>query len=545
MKRGIMKTALTLVMAAVVALCISLPAFAMSGETAGTSLLFTYYDLRSAASGGLGVTDNYFTVTNTATDKWVQAHVRVRTGAKSIELLDFDILMSPTDTFTFDLYEDNGATVFASCDTKTLIDSGFTPNFDRNLDGTDDCYVLDSNTFPQMISLIAVCLPDIDEAEQLAQTKKGYVEVIGEGVIWACSTNKNKCWDACETTDTFTIPGKLLQHCTNSDLSIVDNCNSDVDSMYPVLIGRQYYATVEGGGIGGGLRTVTRFAQLNGEVLDQYAPLVLHCENFNAEAASADCAGADQGPCFAYVGATTNSVAEGADDMNHCLYTSKILVANDVSNKFGAGATFGPTILDNRVASPRNGTLAQAAANIGIIMATMNDAQSTDDGGDFDTWGDKQWADSHYFAVPAPNVYDISTAFSFIFPFQHFIGENDYITVQTIYDTEENKRTLDLPKFISPGLPTPTSPGEEAALFKLNAPFAEGWLRFAVTATNATTGCTESVIDTTSCAVSNAGTPTTPYVPAWTGAVFNYGTSHISASHFQFNNMDIANDIMR
>ena len=136
MKRGIMKTALTVVMAAVVALCISLPAFAMSGETAGTSLLFTYYDMRSTANGGLGLTDNYFTVTNTATDKRAQAHVRIRTGSASIELLDFDILMSPTDVFTFDLYDDNGETVFASCDTKTLIDSGFTPNFDRNLDGT-------------------------------------------------------------------------------------------------------------------------------------------------------------------------------------------------------------------------------------------------------------------------------------------------------------------------------------------------------------------------------------------------------------------------
>ncbi len=129
MKRGIMKTALRVVLVAVVALCISLPAFAMSGETAGTSLLFTYYDVRSAAAGGLGLTDNYFTVTNTATDRWVQAHVRVRTGSASIELLDFDILMSPADVFTFDLYEDNGAMVFASCDTKTLVNSGFYPEF--------------------------------------------------------------------------------------------------------------------------------------------------------------------------------------------------------------------------------------------------------------------------------------------------------------------------------------------------------------------------------------------------------------------------------
>ncbi len=38
-------------------------------------------------------------------------------------------------------------------------------------------------------------------ATSLARVKKGYVEVIGEGVIWACSTNKNKCWDDCDTDD--------------------------------------------------------------------------------------------------------------------------------------------------------------------------------------------------------------------------------------------------------------------------------------------------------------------------------------------------------
>jgi hypothetical protein len=228
--------------------------------------------------------------------------------------------------------------------------------------------------------------------------------------------------------------------------------------------------------------------------------------------------------------------------MNHCLYKSKILVANDVSNKFGAGATFGPTLVDIQTDNPRNGSLATTASKIDYIMGFMNDAQSVYNGGNFDTWGEKQWADSHYFAVPAPNIYDIATSFSFIFPFQHFIGEKNFISVATIYDTEESKRTIDLPKFISPGLPTPSAPGDEATLFKLNAPFAEGWLRFAVTATNSTTTCTESVLDLTSCEVSNAATPTTPYVPAWTGAVFNYGAQHISASHFQYNNVDIANN---
>ena len=124
-----------------------------------------------------------------------------------------------------------------------------------------------------------------------------------------------------------------------------------------------------------------------------------------------------------------NSVAEGADDMNHCQYTSKILVANDVSNKFGAGATFGPTLVDMQLDNPRNGSLATTAEKIEYIMGYMNDAQYVYNGGGLSTWGDKQYADSHYFAVPAPSIYDIVNELSFIFPFQHFIGEKNLISL--------------------------------------------------------------------------------------------------------------------
>ncbi len=53
-----------------------------------------------------------------------------------------------------------------------------------------------------------------------------------------------------------------------------------------------------------------------------------------------------QDPCYAYVAADKgDTVAGGADDMNHCLYQDEIDDANDVANKFGAGATFGPTLV--------------------------------------------------------------------------------------------------------------------------------------------------------------------------------------------------------
>jgi hypothetical protein len=301
--------------------------------------------------------------------------------------------------------------------------------------------------------------------------------------------------------------------------------------MYQLLIGRQYYATVSQG-------VVSRFTQLNAEVLDdENAPLTLHCEDFATEAASADCAGTDSGPCYAYVAVDQgDTVSNGADDMNHCLYQDEIDDPNDVANKYGAGATFGPTIADIVEDYQRDGTLAAAQDALDYISGYMNDAYDTYNGGDFDSDGNKEYADSHYFAVPAPNPFDISTSFAFIFPLQHFIGERNLITPIAIWDNEENKQEIQLGKFISPGLPTASTPGEEAALFKLAAPFAEGWIRFAITATNATLGCEESLTDSTSCEVTNSGSPADTYVPAYTGAVFNMGSQHISASHFQYNN---------
>ena len=111
------KTALGIAILGVMAVFgLSLSAYAISGEMAGTALLFTYYDARPEALGGLGLNDNYMVVTNNSSN-WVQAHVRVRTGKKSVELLDFDILMSPKDNFAFDLLYLDGKMTFASCDT--------------------------------------------------------------------------------------------------------------------------------------------------------------------------------------------------------------------------------------------------------------------------------------------------------------------------------------------------------------------------------------------------------------------------------------------
>ncbi|MFH1026356.1 MAG: hypothetical protein V1764_06740, partial [Nitrospirota bacterium] len=484
---------------------------------------------------------------------WVQAHVRVRTGRSSIELLDFDILLSPKDVFTFDLYDDNGATVFASCDTKTLINSGFTPNFDRNGDGTNDCFVLDSTTFPAMLSLILECDPLSTTTEAaLANTKKGYVEIIGEGVVLANTdfggVDKNLCPgpnlvvnEGVTGSDDVTIAGKMLDHTVAasrlcSSTNGIGVCPNACISMGTYLFGRQYYATVSSG-------IVTRLGMLNAEVADNGTTgIILHKESYDAEIADVDCAAADAADgCYGYVAPSTSAttVTNGADDMNFCLYTDSITTVSGITgvrNKFGAAATFGPTFAD--LVALRNGTLATTRANLNTISTGLSQGDRTSDGIP-STVLTRTFADSHYFSVPAPNPFDMRTSFAFIFPVRHFIGELDSIAVTSLYDNEENQTTVTLGKFISPGLPTVSTPGDEAALFNLTSPFAEGWIRFAPTATNTTSagewepGSVLCVASTTNTLVR---TGSTTYVPGYTGAVFTIGNDILSSSPFQYDN---------
>jgi len=524
------------VLAALIVMGFAISAFAMGGEMAGTSLEYSYYDIRSMADGGLGLTDNYFTVTNTSTG-WVQAHVRVRTGTKSVELLDFDILLSPKDVFTMDVYQDGEQTVFASCDTKTLVNSNFPLNLDKDGDGDMDCYVIGSSTFPAMISLIQACRPDITATQALEETRKGYVEIIGEGIIYPLTTNKLKCSGPTvdDGTDDVAIAGKTLLN-TDSDLSLVDLCPRDVVEMDEVLEGRVYFGTVSSAG------TVTRLAQLNAEVLDDYAPLTLHYESYAAEQASARCGAPDAGTCYAYVAAKTSNPADGADDMNYCFYTDENADDEAIANKFGAAATFGPTLADIQVDGQRDGTLVRTASALNYIMSHMQYAYSSYNGEQYASYT-RQYADSHYFSSPAPGPYDLSSAFAFIFPFQHFIGEKEIIKIKSIYDNEENTTSTPLDKFISPGLPTAVSLSEEAALFKLTPPFAEGWIRFEITATNSTGDCTETNAgDCETYPDETAADPRDTYVPVYTGAVFSYGAQSMDVSQFQFSNDRLIGD---
>ena len=230
--------------------------------------------------------------------------------------------------------------------------------------------------------------------------------------------------------------------------------------------------------------------------------------------------------------------------MNLCLYTDSITTAEGVvgvRNKYGAGATYGPTLAD--IVGYRNGTLATTRGLLNQVSTFMSIGYYTVDGipitGPF-----KTFADSHYLSVPA-GAGDLVSKFAFIFPVQHFIGERNVLTPKAVYDNEENTTTTPLGKFISPGLPTTSQPGDEASLFTLNAPFFEGWVRWTTEATNATR---INACDPGEVCLGNRNTDTlvrsgsTGYLPGYIGNVFNVGADSLGASNFQYNDPNWEND---
>jgi hypothetical protein len=541
MKKGIFSMAVFLLSAIMV---IGLSGQSYSGGRydggPGDVLLFTYYDVRSEADGGLGLTDNYFTVINSS-EYWSQSHVRIRTGDCSVELLDFDILQSPKDVFVFDLYEDGGIT-FASCDKNTLVDSGFTLNYDADGDGDNDCFIISSDTFPDMLSLITTCGDcatggTITSAQAVELVKKGYVEVIEEGTVEPKTSDKTLCYTP--TNPTVSIPGKTLNDLNDTE------CSVDLYDPFIELQGRQYYVEVD---TTASPVVVKRLAQMNALVADAVRDggIILHENTYSDELASSDC-NQDDGSeeCYAYAEAETtdgdDATADGANDMNWCFYVDDI-GGDAVINKFGAAATFGPTLAD--IFQDRDGGLLTTSDNIEESISYL--ALTSTSGNFFASYTfSKQYVDSHYFYAPSPGPYDISTAFAFVFPYKHFIGEKETIKAVEIYDNSENTTTVEIGKFISPGLPTPATFAEEAQLHKLTPPFNEGWIRFEVSATNATNGCLDlfPIVDE-DCEVSGieAGTgfppqvdPPGKYVPGYTGVVFTTGADCLGASPFNYN----------
>ena len=572
MKIGGFKMAAKIIVLAAIIVCGFLinVSLAAAPDVAASALLFGYYDVKGSEQcsgdfetnpncGGLGLTDNYFAVTNNSTN-WVQAHLRIRTGEKSIELLDFDFLLSPKDVFVFDLlpsFLGGNGIAFVSCDTKTLQNSGFT----TIPVGNAQCVIMDANdpNFGNLVSLILKCEADDDFDSALTETMTGYVEVIGEGVILQAHDESDHCAsfeaDESDFADRV-IPGRtIFDMATGLECQGGSSCTceeSDFANMIPVLKGEVYYATAEGG-------TITRFASQNADGIDRMLPewnptgkftdtlpgpfydlkrMIFHADDPVAEAIR--CETEHDNGCFTYGDPTTvhpvadiNGAGRAAKDLNDCFYTPTLVVnsvTTGVFNKFGAAATFGPTLADLSVR--RKGWITQTAGILNHEEFRYASAFWADDMG---IAGDgplfKEFAESHIFNVPAPAFdIDLFTEFSFTFPFQHFIAESDFLKVTT-FDLDENTLTPPSSKFISPGLPTTKSPANEAALFDVIWQFFEGYAVWTPTATNKTANnvLAGGQITGGSTVDIMVALGSVPYTPGYTGTAFTVGANQLDA----------------
>jgi hypothetical protein len=472
----------------------------MSGsyDIPGDSMILSYYDIRTAAQGGPGLSDNYFTIINEDIDEWYQMHVRVRTGQCSVELLDFDVLLSPNDVFTFDLYQDaEGDTVFASCDTHTLTASQFAVD-------SNGCFILDTGTFPNMLSLIQTCgsCPDgtdapLSASSALEATRWGYVEVIGELELCASDALTPDCQGSTSATECTTEQLGAGEYNAwtfwlEEDSDPGTDCSDYADTSDPGedLYGKLYYATFDAGRNLVELATANAFTSVwvsGGN--DDHNIIHRPCYSDNSPGCNPgdgelenDNPTVYQGqgnPKFAYDMARTSvSSSQGATDINYCFWKGTI-GTDSVENQLGAGATFGPTQADLHGCPwcdfpfigpfqpfPSNGRDGDWQTTADIIGALNFQAMKDD-------------ATSHYFYIPGQG----QTRFVFTFPFQHFLNQEIEIVKGKRFDTEENECTLPGQKFISPGLPTPSAlAGEVTILTAHNSndgcDYNEGWLEY-------------------------------------------------------------------
>jgi hypothetical protein len=474
-------------------------ALTYSWEQTSHAILFNYYDIRTTAQGGPGLSDNYFTVVSADTYRWKNAHVRVRTGQCSVELLDFDVLLSPGDVFTFDLYQTaTGSTQFASCDTKTLVASGF--NVDSN-----GCYVLDSSTFPDMLSLIKTCgnCPDgsgapLSDADALAATRWGYVEVIGEASLTPATpgTGIDQCLESQLAAGEYTLWGWVED----------DDCCNYVDAKCSTisddLFGRVYYARFDAE------RNLVRLATSNGHSRGYSVCggdagghtcswMIVHRPCYQDTSTGCNVGDGElehDNPYVAgnakYAYAEASDNPDGAKDMNYCFYKDTIS-GSSVTNKVGAAATFGPTLADlnDFNYAPRDG----GAGTTENIVAQLNQYIA------------KSRAFSHYFYIPGQG----QTRYVFTFPFQHFINQSITITKEERFNNEEESCAIPTGKFISPGLPVSGLPRGEVTILLTQEPndtctYNEGWLWFYLN-------------------VTQDGVGKTNYLPGVIGEVVNYG----------------------
>lgn len=190
----------------------------------GQVIIFPLYDVRDSSCL------QYYSITNTSND-WIQGHLRFRVATNSVEVLDFDVILSPKDVFTFFVLPDigNGKPGFYSIDGNTMQNSAA---------------FLPSATVPVAIQFYDVRLValGISSAEALEQMKMGYIEFIPEGAV----TDAFMDDDSNGVTDYNNLLEAADEDISETD-GIVDECS------YPgaVLMGHGWFANfLTAGGYG-------------------------------------------------------------------------------------------------------------------------------------------------------------------------------------------------------------------------------------------------------------------------------------------------------
>ena len=428
-------------------------------EQLGNIVLFGYYDVRSTTEGGPGLSDNYFSVVNTS-DSFVNVHVRVRTGKCSVELLDFDAILTPHDVFAFDISPSASGAVFASCDTDTLIASGF------NGDIVNGCVSYPANT--SLISSCGACPTGaaLTPEEAVSATKWGYVEVIGELQFNStrASTEKTCTAQMVEDGDYY-----LYKWLTTDDCCSLSGVTCDV--VDNVLFGRVYQARFNAS------VTLVELSTENGLSMDSPIDKIINHRRCYDTAPELGCSSADSelrnitGDGYAYDVASDAPL--GAQDINQCFFKNvvgPIGSTKAVENRIGAAATFGPTLADIDLGPGRSSDWEDTA----LTVAQLNNGFA------------KQTAVSHYFRLPGIG----ETKYIFTFPLQHFINQTIGISRTLRYDTAETLCKGSSKKFISPGIPAPEFLAGEVTILGTQLSTdpctdVQGWVEWTMAASDA------------------------------------------------------------
>lgn len=188
----------------------------------GDVVIYPLFDVRSAENF------QFFYLTNTS-DYWVQAHVRVRSYYNSVEVLDFDIILSPHDVWHFFVLPDvgDGKPGMYSDDANTLAYSA--AFLGENYNSTTGAWSKEFLTgrFAEFTNYDA--LP----ADLL---QWGYIEVIAEGAI-----TDGFMWPITEEAPLYASLLEAAQAANAADIGILGTTGIDIGDAPNCLMGHTWH----------------------------------------------------------------------------------------------------------------------------------------------------------------------------------------------------------------------------------------------------------------------------------------------------------------